>query len=403
MPSTKRRQLIAGSTAVATVGYVGYRLIEGAPKADFVPWTPEQGTWPLSRYDTRNTAHNPHASHPRETPEIRELGSVASDGVEPAYLSPLVGPDRLVVFGDRLAAYTEGKMTIFGEAETYFAGFDPNGHLHATNASGTETTLVGYNGNQETYRYPVPGHIEGLTVGEEEIYVGTLNNGVFSYEPDTGQDWVVGGETCALTVGRLYTVGGRDGTLAYHDRVPPGQWVSAGPERRWTAPSVRGDTHPPAVEDGRVVVGTFGLHDSELAAFDAETGDRLWEPKSFADGGAADVSTPAVTDRDGYVAAGTDGLNTGFVARYDLESGDQVWRKNTDWYASDPVLAKDTLVVAGDVRVGSEAPATTVRAYDTDSGEELWTVMFSGEGETNIALVGERVLATAGSSLYELT
>jgi outer membrane protein assembly factor BamB len=254
-------------------------------------------------------------------------------------------------------------MTTFGEAETYFAGFDPSGRLHATSERGTDTSLVGYDGSKETYRYSVPGHVEGLSVGRDEIYVGTLNDGVFAYEPDTGREWVVGGETYSLTGGSLYTVGGHYGTLAYHDRAPPGQWVSAGPERTWTAPSVQGDTHPPTVADGRVVVGTFGLHESELAAFDAETGDQLWKPKSFADSGAADVSTPAVTERDDYVAAGTDGLNTGFVARYDLESGDQVWRKDTDWYASDPVLAGDTLVVAGDVRVGSEAPATTVRAY----------------------------------------
>jgi outer membrane protein assembly factor BamB len=308
-----------------------------------------------------------------------------------------------VVFGDQLAAYTQGRMTTFGEAETYFAGVGQNGRLHAASESRTDATLVGYDGTQETYRHSVPGHVEGLTVGAGEIYVGTLNDGVCAYEPDTGLDWVVGGETCALTDGHLYTVGGRDGTLAYHDRTPPGQWISAGPQRRWTAPSVRGDTHPPAVADGRVIVGTFGLHESELAAFDAETGDQLWKPKSFAEGSVADVSTPAVTARDGYVAAGINGLTTGFVARYDLESGDLVWRTDTDWYAYDPVLADDTLVVAGDVRVGSEAPATTVRAYDTGSGDELWTVTFSGEGGTNLALVGERVLATAGTSLYELT
>lgn len=402
MPSTTRRRLIAGSAAVAAVGYVGYRLSEGTHGAAFESWTPEQGTWPLDRYDTQNTAHNPHASPPRETPDVRELGCVAADTADPAHFSPLVGPDRLVLFGDQLAVYTRGTVTTVEEAETHFAGFRPNGRLHATSESGTATTLVGYDGSRETYRYPVPGHVEGLTLGREEVYVGTLNDGVFAYEPDTGQEWAIDGETCSLTDGHLYTVGGTGGTLAYHGRAPPEQWVSAGPKRTWTAPSVRGDPHPPAVADGRVVVGTFGLHEAELAAFDAETGERLWEPRSFAHSGAADVSTPAVTGRDGYVAAGIDGLGTGFVARYDLESGEQVWREETDWYASDPVLAGDTLVVAGDVRVGSGAPATTVRAYDTESGDELWTVTFSGEGGTNGALVGERVLATAGPSLYEL-
>jgi outer membrane protein assembly factor BamB len=402
MPSLTRRQLIAGSTAVAAVGYGGYRLVKGAPDADLGSWTPEQGTWPLKRYDTANTAHNPHASPPRETPKKRELGSIASDGAKPAYFFPLAGPDRLVVYGDELAAYADGTITTFGEAETYFAGFSPDGRLHVTTEYDTATNLVGYDGNQEMYRYSVSGHPEGLTVGRDEVYVGTLNDGVVAYEPDCGRDWVVAGETCALADDRLYTVGGRNGTLAYREQAPPGRWLSAGPGSMWTAPSVRGDSHPPAIADGRLVVGTYGLHHSELAAFDAETSEALWEPKSFADDGAADVSTPAVAGRNGYVAAGIDGLDAGFIARYNLESGDEVWRDETDWYASNPVLAGDTLVVAGDVRVGSEAPTTTVRAYDTESGEVLWTVTFSGEGGTNLALVGERVLATAGSSLYEL-
>jgi outer membrane protein assembly factor BamB len=304
--------------------------------------------------------------------------------------------------GDELATYADGTITPFGEAETYFAGFGPDGHLHATSGNGTETALVGYDGDQETYRHSISGSPEGLTVGRDEVYVGTLNDGVVAYEPERGRDWVVGGETCALAGDRLYTVDGRDGRRAFRKQAPPGGWLSAGPGIVWVAPNVRGDGNPPAVADGRLVVGTFGLHRSELAAFDAETGEALWEPKSFTGDGAADISTPAVAGRTGYVAAGIDGLDAGFVARCNLESGDELWRDETGWYASNPVLADNTLVVAGDVRAGTPAPATKVRAYDTGSGDELWTVTFSGEGGTNLALVDERVLVTAGASLYEL-
>jgi hypothetical protein len=351
MPSITRRQLIAGSTAVVAVGYGGYRVAKCVPDADFRSWTPDKGTWPLKRYDTANTAHNPHASPPRETPGKRELGSIASNGTKPAYFFPLAGPDRLVVCGDELAAYTDDTITTFGEDETYLAGFSPDGRLHSTSENGTDTNLVGYDGGRETYRHHLSGHPEGLTVGRDEVYVGTLNDGVVAYEPDGGRDWVVGGETCALTSDRLYTVGGREGTLAYREQTPPGQWLSAGSKGMWTAPGVRGNSHPPAIADGRLVVGTYGLHRSVLAAFDADTGEELWEPKSFADGGAAGISTPAVAGQNGYVAAGINGLDAGFIARYNLESGDEVWRDETYWYASNPVLADNTLVVAGDVLV----------------------------------------------------
>jgi hypothetical protein len=402
MPSITRRRLVAGGTAVAAGGYAGYRLVSGEPDADFGSWAPEAGTWPLERYDPANTAHNPHASPPRESPDEQELASVGFDGAEPAYLVPLAGPDRLAVFGDRLATHADGRTTPRGEFDARLAGFGPEGRLHAVRREGADAHLLGYDGDGERYRYPLPGHPEGLTVGRDEVYVGTLNGGVFAYEPGGGRDWVAQGETAALAGSRLYTVGGRDGTLAYREQAPPDRWVTAGPERVWTAPNVRGDGHPPAVADGRLVVGTYGLHESVLVAVDADTGERLWEPKSFADGGAADVSTPAVVGRDGYVAAGVDGLGAGFVARYDLETGEEVWRDDTDWYAYDPVLADGTLVVAGDVRTGPEAPATRVRAYDTGSGDDLWTVTFPGDGGTSVALVEERVLATAGSSLYEL-
>jgi len=400
MPSITRRRLLAGGAAVAACGYGGYRLVRGAPDAAFGTWTPEPGTWPLDRYDPANTAHNPHASPPRETPAARELASIASVGGDDPYHVPLAGPDGIAVFGTQLAAESGGS-TPYGEVRAGFAGFGPDGRLHAVRRTGTDTEIVGYDGDERAYRATVPGHAEGLTVGRDELYVGTIGGDVVAYDGGS-RNWTVDGETTALSDGRLYTAGGRDGALAYRERDRPARLVSPGPERAWTAPAVRGTPDPPAVADSRLVVGTRGMSQGALAAFDAETGDRLWEPETLGDDGAADVSTPAVSGRDGYVAAGVDGLEAGVVARYDLETGDRLWHAETDWYASDPALADGTLVVAGDVRAGSEAPASVVRAYDAASGDELWTRTFSGEGGTSLAVVGERVIATVGRSLYEL-
>lgn len=46
--------------------------------------------------------------------------------------------------------------------------------------------------------------------------------------------------------------------------------------------------------------------------------------------------------------------------------------------------------------------AGTVRAYDAATGDVLWTHTFETGGLHGLALVDDRVLVTAGTSLYEL-
>ncbi|MFB6102764.1 MAG: PQQ-binding-like beta-propeller repeat protein [Haloplanus sp.] len=58
-------------------------------------------------------------------------------------------------------------------------------------------------------------------------------------------------------------------------------------------------------------------------------------------------------------------------------------------------------VVAGEMRADAGA-AGTVRAYDAATGDVLWTHTFETGGLHGLALVDDRVLVTAGTSLYEL-
>jgi outer membrane protein assembly factor BamB len=401
MPSTSRRRLLGGVAALAGGTYGANRLYRGRADAEFGTWEPEPGTWPLARYDPANTAHNPNASPPRAPPEKRELASVPAAGR--TYLRPLVGGEATALYGSSLTVYGARGDPTRETGEARFAGFGPDGVLHAARRDGPDTHLVGYAGGEERYRHPVPDGASGLTVGATEVYVGTDARELLAYHPGDGHEWTVGGTAPALADGRLYAAAAlRDGALAYRERGGTDRWLSIGPERVWGTDGVPGETNPPAVADGRLTVGTFGIHDGgRFGAFDARTGEALWEPKRLGSGATA-VSTPAVAGRAGYVAAGIDGLSAGFVARYDLETGAEVWRDDTDWFAYGPALAGDTLVVAGDVRTGGKAPARVVRAYDAASGEVLWTVTFPGDGGTNVALVGDRVLATAGASLYGL-
>jgi len=399
MPSISRRRLLGGAAAIAGGAYGVTRLYRGRRSAEFKGWKPEPGTWPLRRYDIANTAHNPHASPPREPPERRELTTEPSG----AYFWPLVGSERVVLFGDELVEHAAGESTTLSETEARLAGVGPDDTLHAVHEPRADPALVGYDGSRERYRHAVPSHADWMTIGRSGMYVGTSRRDVYAFTPEGGREWSVDGTMTALANGRLYATPTHEGITSYREREPPERWYSVGPERAWSTDTIGGISNPPAVADGRLLVGSYGIRGaSRFGAFDIETGEPLWEPKRIEEPDATDVSTPAVAGRAGYVAAGVEGLRSGFVARYDLETGDEIWRDDTDWYAYGPVLAGDTLVVAGDVRTGSEAPARKVRAYDTASGEELWTVTFDTEGGTSVTLAGERVLATAGDTLYEL-
>lgn len=405
MPSLSRRQLLGGSAALAAGTYGAYSLYRGAPDADFASWTPDAGTWPLERYDPANTAHNPNASPPRESPARREVLTVPDAGDDP-YFHPLVGPNHLALAGTRLAAYPPGggDPVLTTEAGARVSGFGPDGRLHSAQrrAVGGDA-VVGYAGDglSETYRHELDdGHVDGMTVGRSEVYVGTSSREVVALHPGHGEDWRVGGTMPALADGRLYaTAPLRDGFAAYRERSGLDRRTAAGPTRVWSADGVGGQTHLPAVADGRVVYGTFdAVQGGALVALDAATGESLWDPRAL----GVDVATPAVDGDRGYVAAGTDGLRAGLVAAVDLTTGDTVWRDEVDWYAYSPVLAGDTLVVAGEVRDGSGTNDGKVRAYDAPSGEVLWTVTFDGTGAGSLAVADERIVATVGASLYAL-
>ncbi|MFB6136005.1 MAG: PQQ-binding-like beta-propeller repeat protein [Halobacteriaceae archaeon] len=406
MPSLTRRSLLGGAAALAAGAYGAHRLDRGATDAAFETWSPAPGTWPLPRYDPANTAHSPHAAPPRESPTRREVASVSADAEDP-YFRPLVGADRLALYGRRLSVYLRrgGEAVRASDVDVPHAGFGPDGRLYAVRRDPddfeTPSALVGYapEGLRESARFPLDtDHPYGLTVGEREVYVGTPGREIHAFDPGSSRGWRVGGSKTALADGRLYaTAATRHGTVAYEERTGLDRRLRVGPERVWSAGWLRGETNPPAVADGRVAVGSYGLDGGAVVAYDADSGERLWDPRTL----GLDVSTPAVVGDRGYVAVGTDGLEAGLVAALDLATGETVWRDDVDWYAFAPAVGGDTLVVAGEVRGGQGPTAGRVRAYDVGSGEALWTVALDADPD-GLALAGDRVLVTAGASLYEL-
>lgn len=401
MATITRRHLLGGGAALAVGGYSGHRLLQGAPDADFDAWMPAQDTWPLPRYDAANTAHNPHASPPRQAPTRRTLTSV-----EP-HVRPLVGSSRIVLYGSTLASYSResSTATTVTDAKVLHAGLGPDGTLHAvqrTDEIEPRYAVVSYDGAAETNRFPIHNdHPNSLTVGTKEAYVGTSSRKILAIQSGA-KSWQVDGMMPALTEDRFYAAGASNGVVAYAERSGLNRPLSAGPKQLWTGKWISGQVHRPAVANGQLVVGTYDIppNGGVVVAYDTENGDRLWEPRNL----GMDVATPAVVGDRGYTAVGTEGLQSGRVVALDLTTGETLWEDETDWYAYAPVVSEETLVVLGQVRENGEISAEKVRAYDTASGEELWTVTFESAvpKRAGISLVGERVYVTIGTTLYEL-
>jgi hypothetical protein len=402
MPSTTRRRLVGAGAALAAGAVGAHRLRHGALDASFASWTPDPGTWPLRRYDPANTAHNPTARPPREPPGLGERRSVATGARRPRF-APLVGHDFVVLHGTGLAVYPRygGDAARLDGVDAPRAGFGPEGGLHTTRTVGTapdpSLSLVGYAPDlAESYRRSLgTDDPTGLVVGAHDVCVGTESGRVEGGDPAGGRRWRVDGAFPALADGRLYaTDASLDGTVAYAERSGLDRRLSAGPERVWSAGPTDGFASPPAVADGRVVVGSRASGGGVLRALDAATGEALWDSRPL----GRDVSTPAVVGDRGYVAVGADDLATGSVVAVDLATGETRWRDAVEWSPRATAVGGDTLVVTG----GRQADGGRVRAYDRTDGTVLWTRDLPARAPDGLALVGERVLVTVGASLYEL-
>ncbi|WP_279529588.1 outer membrane protein assembly factor BamB family protein [Halospeciosus flavus] len=409
MPSITRRRLLGGAAAIAAGAYGTYRLDQGATDATFTSWSPKAGTWPLRRYDPANTAYNPNAGPPREPPNASVVATAPTTAKQP-YFYPIVSSDYLAMHGSGITVLSRdaGEPVHTSDTATLLAGFGPDGTLHtarrvAENSSDPPTAIVGYRAGElrETYRVPLgTNRPQGMSISEREVYVGTSDGTLQAIDPTTGRGWQADGALPALLDGQLYAADAPlDGAVAYTQRTGLDRRLAVGPKQVWTTGTdhMQGFAHRPTIANGRFVQGSYATEGGAVVAFDADSGEHLWGPRSL----GMDVATPAVVGDRGYTAVGTDDLQAGLVVALDLETGETIWRDSVDWYAFAPVVSEDTLVVAGEVRRDGEQPTGKVRAYDRATGEILWTHSLANDPD-GLALVEDRVLVTAGPELYEL-
>lgn len=153
-------------------------------------------------------------------------------------------------------------------------------------------------------------------------------------------------------------------------------WKEA-PQAAWSVPVGEGHSSP-VVADGRVFLHAkvTGEDAEVLTAFDAESGDKLWE-KSYPRGpfmtpfGNGPRSTPTVAGDRVYTFG-----STGILSCFNVANGDLKWQVDTlkEYEAENLVfgVSSSPLVHEGLVLVMVGGKGASVVAFDAMSGAEKW-------------------------------
>ena len=175
---------------------------------------------------------------------------------------------------------------------------------------------------------------------------------------------------------------GQHGRTADEQRFSPLEQITAenvgelGLEWYHDLDTRRGQEATPIMVDGVLYVSTAW---SKVVAFDARTGDLLWQydpevPREWAVRGCCDVVNRGVAVEDGKVLIGT---FDGRLIALDAANGTEVWSVDTiidrDRYYT---ITGAPRIVKGKVLIGNGGGEFGVRgyvtAYDLDSGEQAW-------------------------------
>lgn len=374
----------------------------------FDAWEPSQGTWPLPRYDLRNTASNPDASPPSDPVvdwRAEPLGRVETLVVGPrrVYAAGSVSTVRTVAALERDSGERAWSTSVLTETMAL-----RDGTLYVAGRERV-TALDAETGEREWWTGSRASYGLEVLVADGTVFVAGDATGLSVLDGGTGERrWSTDeGSSPALVDGELVLTGLP--TRRFASRRVSDVVTSGPPPAAWA--NQVGTGGPPVVVEGRVVTGTsssggnFGLR-----SFDAGTGAVQWE--------TADALKNHHTDHydvvldlailDGNVVARLDFGGVG-SAEYralvacSLADGEEVWREEFDPIITDVVVAGDLVLVGtGTFREAeatgdeSRAVAGGVVAFD-GGGDERWRV------ETDLPVrsvvpVGDTVFVGSGAS-----
>lgn len=345
------RRAVLGSigAAIATTGVASAQSGAGSD-------APDAGNWPRVKFDNGNTGYNPTGSAPRSVPEVQWT---AGNGD---------------LYGDR----TEGPYVADGLV--YDARQGNNDQVPGVQAYDAES-------GEEVWSVELTESPRALVVADGLLHVGTRLR-LLKFDAETGErrgERQTTGEAIstspAVVDGTLYAV-------SYHDEHAIAIDAESY-DRLWQSDELGSyvGRAPPAVVDGSVYVAT----NRAVVELDASDGT---ERREFdADRG----STPVVSDGVLYVS------DRGSLAAYDLESGDRLWRYESEERSEyDP-----TAPVVGDGRVYLSDTGTTppIVALDATDGSVEWrfkddSICGSRDWGPGFARVGDLLVAANSMGMF---
>lgn len=417
-----RRQVLAGAGVVVGAGAVSGAAASQVTAEDIETWEPPAGAWPGRRHDSGDTNVNPDASPP-DDPAVEWRVQLDVSSTEPEAF--VVGPDRVYVHADRLAARNRRDGTVeWTRREPTGELVVRDGTLYHRSETDGETTLSAFDAGtgEPRWRTDLPERSVDMTLTADHLVV----NGRAYDVADGRLAWTLENAsrlcTSAASDGFLYSQPSDDRLAKYDDRSALDETLDRGPRPVWKQDydDTGGYT---VVQDEHVVRGTHGLIDSEpvLNCFDAETGSHSWsalDPAEFdaeTDGyyGNPDdygLSTwvMAVATERCFVVARTHSFEDPEAAReagsalfaLSLSDGNVEWSRSVgsaEVGVRDIAVSDGTVVVAAQQaesrdRSANDAITGDVVALDGETGEPEWQLSTDGE-PYRVATVDETIFA----------
>lgn len=378
-----RRKLLAGSALsgiTAVSGCLSATPFSTSP--DFITWSPSENTWPLPHYDPENTNYNPTARPSRSAVERKN-----SIEVESSIIPPVISKNHIVINGpnggifqrDDLSSVWNPPMTTYGAAFAPTTDTsEPRLYVAQHQTADQPITIlsgVALTDGEANIKFEKDINIDPLLIiaTDSYLFLGGLESHSAIFDSFGDAKWEVDGIYGAISDNTIIME--QDGMVRRYD-IKTNSLLSPSIEQIWEKSASPSTSYPALGEDTVLVGGSdfTPINEGYIHAFDLESGERKWEPKSFGEL----TSTPAVGDGICYLTghSPTDSdRDDGKIAAVDITDGATLWETTVDWYAYNPILTGNNMLLVSHFGYDSYeySNLSHIAAYDIQTGDELWT------------------------------